>query len=221
MAKGIQNISGDTKCGSPLAIFCIPKHFVVTPLTIFCFPLWQPPCHISYPHTLCGSPPYHILYPHTFCGSPLAIFCIPTHFVAAPLPYSVSLTAIFCIPYRTLFPHTFCGGYIIWRYTGYWFHTWAGGELSWSRLLHTDILASNYQHPPLQTKSGFLTQECVTHYPGKQNTLHILKTEVSFLHHFKCCFIFILKPGYPTTIRLNDSNYIKTACKHMHVNCLM
>ena len=28
MAKGIQNMVGDTKCGSPLAIFCIPTHFV-------------------------------------------------------------------------------------------------------------------------------------------------------------------------------------------------
>ena len=28
MAKGIQNMAGDTKCGNPLAIFCIPTHFV-------------------------------------------------------------------------------------------------------------------------------------------------------------------------------------------------
>ena len=28
MAKGIQIMAGDTKCGSPLAIFCIPTHFV-------------------------------------------------------------------------------------------------------------------------------------------------------------------------------------------------
>ena len=33
--------------------------------------MWQPPCHI--------------LYPHTLCGSPLAIFCIPTHFVGDAL----------------------------------------------------------------------------------------------------------------------------------------
>ena len=40
MAKGILNMAGDTKCGSPLAIFCIPTHFVgdtlsgATPVTI-------------------------------------------------------------------------------------------------------------------------------------------------------------------------------------------
>ena len=28
MAKGIQIMAGDTKCGSPLAIFCIPTNFV-------------------------------------------------------------------------------------------------------------------------------------------------------------------------------------------------
>ena len=28
MAKGIQNMAGDTTYGSPLAIFCIPTHFV-------------------------------------------------------------------------------------------------------------------------------------------------------------------------------------------------
>ena len=28
MAKGLQNTARDTKCGSPLAIFCIPTHFV-------------------------------------------------------------------------------------------------------------------------------------------------------------------------------------------------
>ena len=28
MAKGIQIMAGDTKCGSLLAIFCIPTHFV-------------------------------------------------------------------------------------------------------------------------------------------------------------------------------------------------
>ena len=38
MAKGIQNIAGDTKCGSPLAIFCIPIHLVAAPLAIFCIP---------------------------------------------------------------------------------------------------------------------------------------------------------------------------------------
>ena len=38
MAKGIQIMAGDTKCGSPLAIFCIPTHFVTAPLAIFCFP---------------------------------------------------------------------------------------------------------------------------------------------------------------------------------------
>ena len=38
MAKGIQNMAGDTKCGSPLAIFCIPTHFVEATLAIFCFP---------------------------------------------------------------------------------------------------------------------------------------------------------------------------------------
>ena len=38
MAKGIQIMVGDTKCGSPLAIFCIPTHFVAAPLAIFCIP---------------------------------------------------------------------------------------------------------------------------------------------------------------------------------------
>ena len=28
MANGIQNMADDTKCGSPLAIFCIPTQFV-------------------------------------------------------------------------------------------------------------------------------------------------------------------------------------------------
>ena len=28
MAKGIQIMAGDIECGSPLAIFCIPTHFV-------------------------------------------------------------------------------------------------------------------------------------------------------------------------------------------------
>ena len=31
-------MAGDTKCGSPLAIFCIPIHFVAAPLAIFCIP---------------------------------------------------------------------------------------------------------------------------------------------------------------------------------------
>ena len=38
MAKGIQIMAGDTKCGSLLAIFCIPTHFMAAPLAIFCFP---------------------------------------------------------------------------------------------------------------------------------------------------------------------------------------
>ena len=56
MAKGIQDMAGDTKCGSLLAIFCIPTHFVAAPLPYFVSPhtLWQPPCHILYPHTICG-----------------------------------------------------------------------------------------------------------------------------------------------------------------------
>ena len=36
MAKGTQNMAGDTKCASPIAIFCIPTHFVAAPLAIFC-----------------------------------------------------------------------------------------------------------------------------------------------------------------------------------------
>ena len=42
MAKGIQDMAGDTKCGSPLAIFCIPTHFVAAPLPYFVSPhnLW-------------------------------------------------------------------------------------------------------------------------------------------------------------------------------------
>ena len=43
MAKGIKNMAGDTKCVSPLAIFCIPSHIVAAPL----------PYSVS-PHTLCG-----------------------------------------------------------------------------------------------------------------------------------------------------------------------
>ena len=39
MAKGTQNMAGDTKCGSLLAIFCIPTHFVAAPLATFCFPI--------------------------------------------------------------------------------------------------------------------------------------------------------------------------------------
>ena len=38
MAKQIQIMAGDTKCGSPLAIFCIPTQFVAAPLAIFCIP---------------------------------------------------------------------------------------------------------------------------------------------------------------------------------------
>ena len=38
MAKRIQVMAGDTKCGSPLAIFCIPTQFVAAPLAIFCIP---------------------------------------------------------------------------------------------------------------------------------------------------------------------------------------
>ena len=60
MAKGIQNMAGDTKCGRPLAIFCIPTHFVAAPLAIFCIPTH-------------------------FVAAPLAIFCIPTHFVGDTL----------------------------------------------------------------------------------------------------------------------------------------
>ena len=38
MAKGIQIMAGDAKCGSLLAIFCIPIHYVAAPLAIFCIP---------------------------------------------------------------------------------------------------------------------------------------------------------------------------------------
>ena len=38
MAKGIQNMTGDTKCGSPLTIFSFPTHFVAAPLATFCIP---------------------------------------------------------------------------------------------------------------------------------------------------------------------------------------
>ena len=38
MAKRIPIMAGDTKCGSLLAIFCIPTQFVAAPLAIFCIP---------------------------------------------------------------------------------------------------------------------------------------------------------------------------------------
>ena len=52
MAKGIQNMAGDTKCGSRLAIFCIPTHFVAAPLP-----------YLVSPHTLWG---IHYLALHRF-----------------------------------------------------------------------------------------------------------------------------------------------------------
>ena len=54
MAKGIQNMAGDTKCGSPLAIFCVPTQFVAAHLAIFCIP-----------HTLCG---VYIIWRYTGAG---------------------------------------------------------------------------------------------------------------------------------------------------------
>ena len=49
----------DTKCGSPLAIFCIPTHFMAAP------PPPPPPCHILSGATRSPPPPPYFVWRYT------------------------------------------------------------------------------------------------------------------------------------------------------------